>query len=423
MNKIIRHALEKDIPEIIEVIEKSFIDAFGEINEQDAIETARTFEYYYRFSEYRPEDIVVIEIDGNIVSFAGAIELPIEKEDFHIKAAQINPVATLQEYRNNGLASECINYLCDYLKNKGYSILYLCGHPNYYTRFGFNQVFTKYIGRINVDNTRNIETSYSIEKAELDKTNKLIEIYNRVKSNNLFKVNMDNKWTDKKILLHKEGNVPFCTVDVKDLFFVVKTGKHDGYAYISNHGESLVVEGFKALNRESAFSLLKGLGEIAEERGKYEIIIDNVIPDEILYNIVIDLGGKIEIYKNTPNMLKILSAGELLTSMSKIFNKRINSSKFHEAKFHFIIECEGKYIEFTKDKKLEVRITDNSKMVDNKQKVVISYDILAYLVAGYRSIYELIEEGKCNNFEEEINKILAILFPKHNPYVEEIFTI
>jgi len=416
LNRIIRQATEKDMPMIPDTIYQIWLAGNGG-DEADAREVSGGLCYYYNFPEYPPESIAVAEVDGKIVSLAAVIPFPIQKDDFYVKAAQLNPVGTMREYQNQGLASGCIEFLCDLLRKQGYSVFFVCGLPGFYPRLGFYPVMDGFSGSIKPNNLKNLQTEAQIQQARMEDAEEILRIYQNSPGNNLLSVHRDKQWIQRKILDWERGSLPLGTIHIEDLALSTKDGRCGGYALVKKWKNAVSIEEIRAVDREHLLSLLKAAGETATSRGIEEIGINHTIPGEPLYLLIPDLGGRISVSKYSHQMLKILSVESLFTSMQQTFQKRIAQSGWDGKAFSLTVESHDEKVTFTNGK--ELRIFSGDPRSNTESSIKISSEGLTHLFAGHRTIHELIENGNCPDYGEIINSILHALFPKQYPYVYE----
>ena len=411
MNRRIRQATRKDVPEVLDVIYQAHLP-----DEEDAREVRDSFAYYYNFSEYPPERIAVAEVDGKIVSMAGVIPFPVQKEGFHVKAAQLNPVMTLQEYRRRGLASGCINFLCDLLKKQGYSIFFVAGVPGFYPRLGFHPVLDGFEGSIPSHRLKSLQLEAQVRQARMEDAERILHIYQSTPGKNLFSIHRDRQWIRRKILDWKRDFLPIGTIHVKNILLSTKDGCCGSYAFVKEGTHIIHIEEIKAVSREHLLSLLKAVGEMAMSKEINEIEIDHTVPGESLYPLVLDLGGRITVSTKYSHMLKILSVkSSLFSSMQQTFQKRIAESEWNSKSFSLTMESHEEKVTFANRK--ELHIFPGGPKGNPEPTIKISAEVLTHLIAGHRTIYELIGNGSCPDYGETVNSILHTLFPKQYPYV------
>lgn len=74
--------------------------------------------------------------DDKMIAGLGVIE-----NDFHSRkdlTPNVCAVFVEEEYRNQGIAGEMLNYVCQDMKNKGIDVLYLVtDHTSFYERYGW----------------------------------------------------------------------------------------------------------------------------------------------------------------------------------------------------------------------------------------------------------------------------------------------
>lgn len=182
-----RFATENDIENIIKAIYDIWLHQDNS-SISDAIEVSEGFAYYYRnFPDYTNNKIV-LAIDTTtevIVGLAGYLDYPL-LELPEIKAAQLNPVGVRKEYRRNGIAGKCSEFLCSYLKENGYSFILVCGVPYLYPQIGFHPVFSFNKAEFNLPLKLDYPSDISVEKADLNTIANVLDIYKKSKKGNLF---------------------------------------------------------------------------------------------------------------------------------------------------------------------------------------------------------------------------------------------
>lgn len=80
---------------------------------------------------------LVAEQDGEIVGHVLFSPVTVEREPGAFAALALGPVAVLPERQNQGIGSALIRAGLEQCRVKGYTLVFLIGHPTYYPRFGF----------------------------------------------------------------------------------------------------------------------------------------------------------------------------------------------------------------------------------------------------------------------------------------------
>ncbi len=81
----------------------------------------------------------VLELNEKLVAHIAYSDVQLEKAPKSLKAVQLAPLAVLPEYQKMGYGGKLITRSLDVLKERGYVLVFLLGHPEYYPRFGFER--------------------------------------------------------------------------------------------------------------------------------------------------------------------------------------------------------------------------------------------------------------------------------------------
>jgi putative acetyltransferase len=88
----------------------------------------------------------LVAVDGG--STVGHIffsELAVEVDGRRVKAAALAPMAVRPNRQRQGIGSKLIETGIESLRNRGYEVVIVLGHPNYYPRFGFSAALTAFL--------------------------------------------------------------------------------------------------------------------------------------------------------------------------------------------------------------------------------------------------------------------------------------
>lgn len=129
----IRPESENDHMQIYALIQTAFRTAnVKDGDEQDYAVNLRNS------SGYIPELALVAEQGNKLIGHIMLTKTFITLSDGNIKQTLLlAPLSVLLEYRNIGVGSELIKKSLNLAKKMGYESIFLCGDPNYYSRFGF----------------------------------------------------------------------------------------------------------------------------------------------------------------------------------------------------------------------------------------------------------------------------------------------
>ena len=127
--------IREERPEDIATIHDVECLAFGRENEADLVDALRRAgKVILSLVATKNQQVV-----GHIL-FSPAI---LEHEGEVVDVAALGPVAVLPERQNEGIGSRLVRSGLRDCLDKGYDVVFLIGHPNYYPRFGFVSAATK----------------------------------------------------------------------------------------------------------------------------------------------------------------------------------------------------------------------------------------------------------------------------------------
>lgn len=131
---IIRQETKNDYSEIYNLIKTAFETAkVKDGDEQD-------FAVQLRASQnYIPELALVAEKDGKLIGHIMFTKLNIDTPNGVFEVLLLAPIAILLEYRSQGIGSLLIKEGFRLAKEMGYTAIFLCGDPAYYSKLGFKE--------------------------------------------------------------------------------------------------------------------------------------------------------------------------------------------------------------------------------------------------------------------------------------------
>ena len=80
---------------------------------------------------------IVAEVDGDIVGHILFTPVTIETAESKFYALAIGPMAVAPDYQNKGIGSELVRKGLEECLNRGYDVVIVLGHPEFYPRLGF----------------------------------------------------------------------------------------------------------------------------------------------------------------------------------------------------------------------------------------------------------------------------------------------
>ena len=124
--------IREEIPADHDAVRDLNRQAFGGTAEAELVDRLRT----------RGAVIVsLVAVENNeIVGHILFSDLPIETKQAVIHAVSLAPMAVLPQYQRRGIGSALVRRGLELCRERGYSIVVVLGHPEYYPRFGFAAV-------------------------------------------------------------------------------------------------------------------------------------------------------------------------------------------------------------------------------------------------------------------------------------------
>ncbi len=308
-----------------------------------------------------------------------------------MKAAQLNPVGVRKEYRRKGIAGKCSDFLCNYLKENGYSFVLVCGVPFLYPQIGYHRVFSFSKAEFNLPLKFDSSNDILLKKADMDTIGNILNIYRNANKGNLFAMKHSEVWLERKFFFKKfkikdfAPQVPLGAIDVNRVYFAMKKDAYVGY-FLLNQADT------EEVNMEELFAIDDSmvstiLNEVQLLFGTKKISVHHCSVGSSVYEAATKYGQILSF--DSDLFMKILDTKKLLRGMKHVFEKRLN--------------------ETISDLDLD-RI---GKMLDG-----LSEEQKTSLFAG-KCLYKDVMDKMAMNISESDLNILENLFPKHNPYLPE----
>jgi putative acetyltransferase len=81
---------------------------------------------------------LVAQVDGEVVGHILFSKLKAETHGGMIKAAALAPMAVTPEFQGRGIGTALVERGLALCRERGYTVVIVLGHPDYYPRFGFD---------------------------------------------------------------------------------------------------------------------------------------------------------------------------------------------------------------------------------------------------------------------------------------------
>ena len=148
----IRQETPADYNEVSELIKVSFAT-----NADDDGTTSDYLNEIRKTDAFIPELSLVAEAEsGKIIGQIVLYETTIDTKNEKITALLLSPICVHPDYFRKGIARSMVEKAFCTAKEMGYKVVFLCGEPDLYRKFGFKPSFEYSIFHIN-DETKNTE--------------------------------------------------------------------------------------------------------------------------------------------------------------------------------------------------------------------------------------------------------------------------
>ncbi len=133
-------------PEDAEAIDEVLQQAFGSTEESTLVRALRASDYFVPtlalVAEAEAEAVAEADAETEqhpkrIVGYILFSRIGIETRNGEIPALALAPMAVLPEYQRQGVGTQLVKAGLEACRQRGYRIVVLIGHPEYYPRFGF----------------------------------------------------------------------------------------------------------------------------------------------------------------------------------------------------------------------------------------------------------------------------------------------
>lgn len=347
-------------------------------------------------------------VDGQAVSRLVVIDYDIRVGGARLKMGGIAGVKTDPEHRMKGYSRYLLENTTSYMQDQGHDIALLFGIPDYYHKFGYASCLAEPMLTIGCDQKQYLAASDStltIREANESDLPLIIGLYNVKNDRRTFTLVRYPEYF-RGFPKQKDGNPIFIGVlEDKDGFC--------GYYGAYRESGSLVVPELECVRPELYRDMLAHLMNEVEENGLKELkLLMPVTHPFITYLHKLDSNQWIRYNRCKGGMGRVINQKSALIKLCGEFGRRLSASRW--AKKNRIVHIKTD-IELTE---LEI----NNGLVDVVFSSVPDYIVempqflLLQLIAGYRSIYDMLVDGDVT-LSPGSEELLDTLFPVTEPYV------
>lgn len=345
-------------------------------------------------STYDPETTWVAEVDGTIASTVQIFPFSIRVEEAELKVGGIGSVATLPEYRGQGLSQGILKQQSDWMREKEYdlSLLFAVITP-FYEKSGWTMVPEPYY-ELEIDSIpeAGASSAYRIVPYEHRHAEPLAKIYEQFnKSRTYTVIRPAAYWTDRHNWQQWEKTIAFVAE---------KDGVPVAYGHLSEPNEKAVhLEElcYLAGEEQAAYDVLRAFAKHVHGRAKS---IHAKLPDDhILAPAFLQWGA--EKKEMTYAMWKVLRFEPLFRKLSAVLERRAQSL---DGPAYLHLECAGQqaYLSYA-----DGRLTITGSPEPEKEYIAVELSQETFITMLLRGA------EACQDPNLQTN-LLRTLFPKQN---------
>jgi predicted acetyltransferase len=347
-------------------------------------------------------DLRVVRENGKAVSMMLIIRKTLRIGEALVSGAIVAPVATHPNHSGRGYCSAIMRNAVEYMKNEGFDITILWGHPWLYTHYGYSpgMFSTKLVIAANSLNHTEEQRRIVRPFVEAD-LEQVTRIYNsntsrtscaEVRSPNIW------EWTVKdtvkfEVITNQAGNV-------------------SGYiVFGTDWGRQSVLE-MGTMDDETSGVILNRILEEAVRKDLKEIPCP-VSPDHPFTRYAFWHDAEIRINSGRgAGMARVLNLNAILEKMLKEFERRLYSSELHYIDHSLTIATEES------SAVLDIRGNNITLITDKEGEYRIDLPLycLNPLITGYKGIHEILKDPRVKlKGGEAATRLLEVLFPTGHP--------
>ena len=336
---------------------------------------------------------------------AGALRITtdtVRLGEARLKMGGLGWVTTEPRHRHKGVCSALMRHTLRYMKEHGYHVSMLFGIPNFYHRFGYTTVLPEHT--VSVDA---IEAHSSGEPKMRVRTIKPGDIpaMQRIHSENDAEVpcsllrsraHFSNKWD-----LFRKARV-----------LTTEQGKVEGYVVARTTRDDIRVEEMGGSSPAVFQDILAVCASIAHDEFRGRIRF-SVPPGHPFSHYLLRYAStrETQVVREEGGMMAFIDLGETLENLIPEWESMLAHSIWRDRRVEMTLVVDGQ----------PFRLRANHGVVDvaeftGRNKFSLTSAELMQLVTGYRYLNDILEEER-RILTSEARELLAVLFPKRDPFV------
>jgi predicted N-acetyltransferase YhbS len=402
-----RTAEESDYEETLEMTQEAFRkesggQSTGEL-ERNIVEATVTGD-----PNFRTGDLRIVEARGKVVSMMLIVRREARIGKAIVSNAIVAPVATRAGCEKKGYCSAVMRDAVEYMKQQGFDITTLWGHPWLYTHYGYSPAMVGPGVAIRPERCEQVEVKegFAAQPYEETQARAITDIYH---SNTINQVLATIRRPEPYEWKVHSPSVEFWTL-------IDRRGRVRGYYSISqtaSPGRNMLEIGVADI--ESCGVIFNELLDYAKERNISEMTC-LMGPTHPFARFAYWRNAELRrTMASGAGMALILNLAGLFDKLKGELQDRLNHSEFYDKTLSLVIQTEKEAVNLTIDKGKIAFSTDEERGDYSLEAPLAS---LNQLLIGYKNVRRLLEENAVKIRSNKIDTIDLVdaLFPENTPY-------
>jgi predicted acetyltransferase len=360
------------------------------------------------------KDFFVIKHHGKIVASLNLIPVKWSIGEVPLKAAEMGCVATLAEYRNQGLQRKLINEFHRQTAEQEYDLCAIEGIPYFYRQFGYEYAIPLLEEtRIKLDQIPDYESNLRVRPFTTQDIPKAMQLLGQSQKKFYVHIVRDEQ------VWKMQQTTGITTADKFESYAIEKEGKLVSYLRISDRPEEkeLILRETTDTDQHISKTILKFLKDTGKQRG-LETLAAQLSYHDSLTEQLVALGAT----QHIPTyawQIRIMDHVKIFQKMKPLFEKRLASSAYSD----LTESLNFNFRRYTVQVKIENGAINGIQQLDSNEDRTIGLNPLAFaqLLVGHRSREELEMIYPDFNIRSSHKNLIDVLFPKLPSYIHAAY--
>jgi predicted acetyltransferase len=355
-------------------------------------------------------DFLVIKHRGKMVAALNLIPSEWSIGGIPLKVAELGCVATLEEYRHQGLQRRLMAEYHERVSEQEYDLCAIEGIPYFYRQFGYEYALPldEQI-RIRLDEIPNYASAHAIRPFACGDISRAMQLFGRAQKK--FYVHI----TRNSGIWRMQQETSMAAEYKFEGYSVEQDGEMIAYFRMTHDSESkeLFLREVTDVDQSAARSILSFLKEKGLSLG-YETLVCTISHHEPFIEHLM-ASGEAEQPRPYAWQIRVTDYVRLFSKMKPLFERRLRSSKYH----HMTEKVSLNFYRYTVQLTFEDGIMTDVQRLESSHDRTIRFNPIVFtqLLLGYRSLEEL--ESIYPDFivRPSYKELIDTLFPKLPSYV------